>query len=213
MTITLHLPSVNNSMAVEYRMHRESIQRRELLPDGREAIDGGSDWRDATDEDIHLAYASRTRVADWLDEIVSGAPHLAIAREIAGERKRISRAEMAAIITRLEAAGLIEPDNGWAPRTRGSLPRSSLDRRHGDDLPTDLATAWAESCRDIMLISVLPPGQGTGSNPSALRYDQPGSLHPQMQAVLMFVSADAAERRATFDYLEDHAQRVLIVEE
>lgn len=64
---TLRLPGVNGSPVVEYRRTPiGTIERRALLPDGREYRDGGSEWRPVTPEEIATAVSQSTPVGEWL---------------------------------------------------------------------------------------------------------------------------------------------------
>lgn len=97
---------------------------------------------------------------------------LDIVRARIGERRRITAAEMAAILDDLAAVGL-HLDNGWG----------------GPD-----AAGWAKMCKDITVISILtdtdaPEARNASSNPGSIRYDDPGSMHPMMYASLMFAPA------------------------
>lgn len=116
------------------------------------------------------------------------------ATAIVGDRNHIHRDEMTAILLGLAAEGL-QLDNGWG----------------GPD-----AAGWADVCRGITVISVLadddaPVARAMSSNPGSIRHDEPGSMHPQMHATLMFASEAACEREATLDYLVEHTERLLIV--
>lgn len=69
----LTLPSVNNCPVVEYRdidghpvPYQVTIQRRSLRPDGREWIDGASEWRTITVGDVLDQLALDGPVARWL---------------------------------------------------------------------------------------------------------------------------------------------------
>lgn len=77
------------------------------------------------------------------------------------------------------------------------------------------AKAWADMCRGITCISVLPTvywvGQEERHGPG-VRFDAPGSMHPLQQAQIIFVPESAAQRRETLAYLRRHAERVLIVQ-
>lgn len=141
---------------------------------------------------------------------------IAAVRAVVGRRSKISRQEMAAILDRLAAGGL-ELNNGWAPRIQGELPRSvgSLMRTDAD-LPATHAEAWAGACRGITCISVFDAddasvAQNASSNGGSIRYDQPGSMHPQLYAPAMFAPEELWEQSG--DYLRRHAKRVLFVQE
>lgn len=139
-------------------------------------------------------------------------PILAFVRAILGRRYTISRRELRDLLDALDSRRLIELANDWQPRIRGAARRTMLDTRTDAELPPDLPSGWAQSVRSITVISVLSERDPRyGSNPGSIRYDAPGSMHPHLRATLMFVSATAAERRETLEYLRDRAARVFIV--
>lgn len=116
---------------------------------------------------------------------------LDIVRQHVGRRSRITRAEMRAILVSLEARGL-------------SLANAYIRDTLGQQAPR----AWERACHGITCISVDARGS---LRDGQVRYDEPGSMHPQQHAELLFVAAAAAERRATLAYLRAHADRVLVV--
>lgn len=128
-------------------------------------------------------------------------------RRLVGRRSRISREEMATILTALAADGL-DLRNDCAPETWDWDGARAAE----DQSPAQIARAahyWARMCRDITCISVM----ASGCTPHGqVRYDQPGSMAPMQHADLMFVS----ERLRGYEYdpigyLRRHADRVLIV--
>lgn len=112
---------------------------------------------------------------------------LATVRTIVGRRHIITRADMAAILAALQAQGL----------------------DLSNDCLFDASPAtWAAMCKDIECISVL----ASGATPhGAVRYDQPGSMHPLHQAAVLFAAADIDRHEGTLSYLRRHARRVLLV--
>lgn len=120
-------------------------------------------------------------------------------RERVGRRHRISRREMMEILTALGEAGL-DLRNGYVDDT---VVYDSPDGRTGDPLDEQdvgrAATAWANLCRDIVVVSILTDGH--------VRYDEPGRMHPAQQAAVSFVSCDLRDA----DYIRRHAARVLLV--
>jgi hypothetical protein len=118
---------------------------------------------------------------------------LDIAHARVGDRDTITAAEMAAILDDLAGHGL-QLDNGWG----------------GKD-----GAGWAAMCDGITVISVLadddaPVARALSSNPGAIRHDEPGSMHPQLRATLMFMPARL--RETSRDCLEDRTRRLLMVE-
>jgi hypothetical protein len=126
---------------------------------------------------------------------------LDVVRTVAGRRPQISRAEMRLILANLSAEGLVSLGNGWG----GSRP---------DQSSTANAAAWTETCRDITVVSVMAARQShrarvASSNPGTIRFDQPGSMHPQLRACVMF--AAAGQREGTGEYLRRRCRRLLTV--
>lgn len=63
------LPSVNDCPMIEaVRRDDGRIFRRALLPDGEEYIDGGSEWREATQEDLRAWQSVGSPLAALLHE-------------------------------------------------------------------------------------------------------------------------------------------------
>jgi hypothetical protein len=130
-----------------------------------------------------------------------------IVRARIGRRHKITRQEMASILDDLAAAGL-HLGNDCVPTTW---------LYDADGIATgpspDASRAWAEACRGITCISVMPADGGGATWHGHVRYDQPGSLHPMHQAEVMFVSSEQEGRRYDpIGYLRGHAKRVLIVD-
>jgi hypothetical protein len=126
---------------------------------------------------------------------------LKVVRAVVGRRCRITRADMRLILADLAAAGLVQLGNGWG----GSRPDQSY---HAN------AAAWTETCRDLTVVSVLAarqshPARVASSNPGEIRYDQPGSMHPQMRACVMFMPA--GQREGTVEFLRRRCRRLLTV--
>lgn len=123
-------------------------------------------------------------------------PILDIVRSAIGARRKITRQEMAGILDHLALRGL-ELNNGWG----------------GPD-----AAGWAESCAGINVISVLadedsPVARAMSSNPGSIRYDSPGSMHPQLRATLMFAPSELADMPYDqIGQLRDKCDRLLVVE-
>lgn len=133
-----------------------------------------------------------------------------IVRKTVGRRHRISRGEMRAILYRAARDLDLELNIGWG----GSDTR--LFGSRADEAISRGAEAWERMCNDITVISVFATGsatvvQRTSSNPYDIRYDEPGSMHPLLQAEVMFAPPSACERDGTADYLRRHAKRLLIV--
>lgn len=109
-----------------------------------------------------------------------------------GRRRKITREEMAGILGRLAAEGLDLANDCVEP---------GLDGPEG----------WAKRCRDICTVSVLADG---ATPHGQVRYDDPGSMHPQHHAAVLF--APSGLERGDHDqlgYLRRHADRVLIVQD
>lgn len=125
-------------------------------------------------------------------------PVLTIARFHVGRAHTIARRDMSDILSSCAFAGVVNLGNGWG----GSHPDNSISGN---------AEIWADACRGITVISVLAPRDRTryGSNPGDVRFDEPGSMHPELRVTLMFVSAHAGHH---LDQLRKHAKRVLLVD-
>lgn len=116
---------------------------------------------------------------------------IATVRDMIGRRHKIGRREMAGLLRRLASEGL-DLSNDCVPP--------------GGDTPE----GWAARCTGICTVSVLADG---ATPHGAVRYDDPGSMHPMHQAALMFAPADLAADNSTLAYLRSHASRVLIVDD
>lgn len=115
-------------------------------------------------------------------------------RRLVGLRYKITRDEMAAILSALAAGGL-DLRNGYV--------------RDTDD-PATAPYTWARACRSITCISV--DARRTLRDDNCVRYDEPGSMHPMHRAEILF----APETLARYEYdqigqLRRHAVRVLVV--
>lgn len=122
---------------------------------------------------------------------------IASVRARIGRRHRITATEMRAILGEMATQNLVTLDD-WPIGRRG----------------TDPAAEWTRACRGITIISVLadtdsPRVRYTSSNPGAIRFDEPGSMHPMLRATLMFAPATMQEH--TYDYLRQRCRRLLIV--
>jgi len=135
---------------------------------------------------------------------------LATTREQIGDRGRISRAEMVAILQALADEGLdlsnpyVEETCAWrrVEEGWGWLP-------DGPAAPETAAAVWTERCRGIDVISV-----GEGLRDGQVRYDQPGSMHPLQHAALIFAAAELEDsEHDQIGQLARHADRALIVED
>lgn len=123
---------------------------------------------------------------------------LDIVRQHVGRRSRITRDEMAAILSALGSAGL-RLSNGYVHETTLGV--------------ADAARTWAAMCRDITCISVMD-ARGGSLRDGDVRYDEPGSMHPLQRVEVTFVPA--ALGRYEYDQIGQmrrHAVRVLIVRE
>jgi hypothetical protein len=132
---------------------------------------------------------------------MSQADILKAVRAVAGRRRQITRAEMRLILADLDAQGLVSLGNGWGE----SRP---------DQSSTANAAAWTETCRDLTVVSVMAarqshPARVASSNPGTIRFDQPGSMHPQLRACVMF--AASGQREGTVEYLRRRCRRLLTV--
>ncbi len=131
-------------------------------------------------------------------------------RRLIGRRHKISRQEMADILTALAADGVCLA-NGYV------LDTVTYDDRGRPVLDADrwpvvnvlrAARAWANMCRGICCISV----DHTGLRDGQVRYDDPGSMHPQQHASLLFAPAHLGDMEYDqIGQLREHADRVLIV--
>lgn len=138
------------------------------------------------------------------DTMTTPAGILDVLRATIGRRHRITRAEMRNLLQMLSDRDLVELDNDWG----GGHRRPDKDH----------AAAWADMCDDINVISVLadtdaPSARATSSNPGSIRYDQPGSMHPMMQATLMFAPAGLSDSTGEFpgEWLRRRTKRLLVV--
>lgn len=133
-----------------------------------------------------------------------------------GKRHQITRQEMADLLNVLQVQQLVDLNNGWC-----GIPHMTVDAA-GQPQPTEppaaeLAAAWAKMCRGIQVISVLADSDPVAarlasSNPGAIRYDDPGSMHPQLRATLMFAPAEMADHPYDqIGQLRRKARRVLVV--
>ena len=134
-------------------------------------------------------------------------------RRIVGRRRKISRREMADILTALAADGVCLA-NGYV---RGTV---TYDGPHDTGRPVvdadgwpvvnvpRAARAWANMCCGIRCISVDHSGLRDGQ----VRYDAPGSMHPQQHAEILFAPAELARHEDDqIGQLRRHADRVLVV--
>lgn len=130
---------------------------------------------------------------------------LAVLDRTVGDRPAITRREMADLLYMLQVEQLVELGNQWG----GSDP----------DAPASTnAAAWTKTCRGINVVSVLadedaPGARLASSNPGSIRYDQPGSMHPEMFATLMFCPRGCTDSEGGYDYLRRNCERLLIVED
>jgi len=131
-----------------------------------------------------------------------------VARSPIGRRHKIGRSEMSDLLNVLQIQRLVELDNGWG----GSAGKAGAPA-------AELASAWADTCRGINVISVLadsesPAARNASSNPGSIRFDDPGSMHPLLRATLMFAPAALAQMPyGQIARLRTLAKRVLIVED
>jgi hypothetical protein len=127
---------------------------------------------------------------------------LATVRAVAGRRRQITRAEMRLILADLASQGLVNLGNGWG-------------RSHPEQSAMANAAAWTETCRDLTVVSVIMaarqshPARVASSNPGQIRFDQPGSMHPQLRACVMFTAA--GQRDSTVAFLRGRCRRLLTV--
>jgi hypothetical protein len=105
-----------------------------------------------------------------------------IVRRHVGRRHRISRAEMAAILTEAEGAG---------------ADLYCYRERPEEESPADW---WVSMCSRNTCVSMID---------GEARYDEPGSLHPLQMADVTFVPATL--RPDSIDYMRQHARRTLLV--
>lgn len=132
---------------------------------------------------------------------------LASTSHLVGRRSKISRQDMMDIMSALAMEGLCLGN----PYVSGTVVYSDHDGDTGH--PTDeqdvprAARTWANLCDGITCISV-----GSGLRDGAVRYDEPGRMHPLQKAELMFVP----ETLGDYEYdqigqMRRHARRVLVV--
>ena len=124
---------------------------------------------------------------------------LDIVRRVVGKRSKITKDEMGAILRGLVEAKLVDLCNPYVRGTCDGALGASIE--------------WTKACRGITCISVDSRGLRDGY----VRYDAPGSMHPQQHAEITFVPADIDERRtdggSTIDYMRRHADRLLLVKQ
>lgn len=141
---------------------------------------------------------------------------LATARAMIGRRHRITRPEMRGLLCALAQEGKVEIANPWfRPRDRTGRPMHH-DGPFASGYAQRIAYADAieAACHGLTVISVLADDNPVGprlasSNPGEVRYDEPGSMHPQLRTTLMFAPAGLRD----FDYLRRHTKRLLIVQQ
>ena len=135
---------------------------------------------------------------------------IAVLREIVPNRRKITKQEMvtllvslpihlveASTITGRDAQGRLYVGGKWAEQSPGA-----------EKLAT--AEAWADMCKGITCVSVLPTSYYVGDELReglGVRHDEPGSMHPHHRAVVMFVPESLADKR----YVRGKAARVLVV--
>lgn len=139
-----------------------------------------------------------------------------IVRAIVGRRHRITRAEMREILVRLAGAGLdlrnthvrdtvpvIDWQPGWtiAEHQAAQLAEIAAD----ETWHARQAEAWTRVCCGIECVSLSMGGLRDGY----VRYDEPGRMRPGQHADLTFAPSTLGD----YDYLHQHADLVLIVEE
>ena len=138
-----------------------------------------------------------------------------LAQERFGRRRKITRDEMATILADHSHAHPGVLANSYMPDT---FPRdiaalglqasdenvSALWSEQPDAYHRTAALAWAKSCRGLNIISV-----GETLRDGAVRYDQPGSMHPLQMSDLSFASD--SNRPETLEHLRRHCRRLLLV--
>lgn len=129
-------------------------------------------------------------------------------RRRVGRRHKISRQEMADILTSLAAEGL-DLGNDCMSHVYEWIPATDRHGMSAGGIRPDAPRIWANACTHITCISVLadgciPHGQ--------VRYDQPGSMAPMQHAVLMFVPAELGDHEYDqIGQMRRKADRLLIV--
>jgi hypothetical protein len=71
----------------------------------------------------------------------------------------------------------------------------------GSDNRETAPDAWANICVGLCCVSVIEGYE--------VRFDEPGSMHPQQHATVMFVPADL--RPQSIEHMRRHTNRVLLV--
>lgn len=145
---------------------------------------------------------------------------LEIVKNTLGNRARIKRHEMAALLTAWsrERPGAIA--NGYVPRTwpteANDLPLdddaawSDMWARCADDFHVHAGRAWADMVGGITLVNAGEPGT---LRDGGVRYDQPGSMAPGQHSAVSFLGSQCAQRAETREYIRRHCDRLLIVDE
>lgn len=118
---------------------------------------------------------------------------LEIVRNRVGSRSKITRAEMAGILSAIHA------EHG-ADCLANSYVVASFDQKKP-------WLTWCEMVRGITVVSYSARGN---LRDGGARYDQPGSMHPGQRAEVSFV-ADGGVATETLPYLRQHCDRLLIV--
>ena len=137
---------------------------------------------------------------------------IATVRAIVGRRRRITRDEMAAILAAWEPDGLVAASTIGGRMTDGTLylPGRPVQIPTTTRAETEaIARAWAETCREIVCVSVYDRDTGGTGSPAVVRYDEPGSMAPGQYAHVAFVPQSAGAE--TVAYMGRHAARVLVV--
>ncbi|HMJ13398.1 MAG TPA: hypothetical protein VK524_18395 [Polyangiaceae bacterium] len=132
-------------------------------------------------------------------------------RGLIGRRHKISAQEMSTLLLSLLPTDLPERSTITGRGATGQL-------YVGGQWVTDprceaaaTAQAWAELCTGITCVSVLPTSYYVGDELRVglgVRHDEPGSMHPEQQAELMFVPASLGD----LSYVRGKAARVLVVQ-
>lgn len=124
-------------------------------------------------------------------------------RSVVGRRTRITRPEMRTIIAALPI-DIVEQSTIGGHDANGLLFVGGRRLDPFDDERAAMAKAWEHMCHGIICISAF---DAEDDYPGGVRYDEPGSMHPQQRASVTF----APESLGDMTYIRAHCERLLIV--
>ena len=133
-----------------------------------------------------------------------------VVRRMIGRRHRITQAEMVALLMAMPM-DLATGSTITGRNDAGHLCVGGQWITTANEEARAVARRWADMCRGIMVVSVLPTSYYVGEELReglGVRYDEPGSMDPNLRADVMFVPHTLS---TDLGYLRKRCKRLLIV--